>query len=74
MQLKGGDKVGLSLQLRAALVAKDKVALTSAPCQPENSPASESFNILSCSESPGKVSCKKINEMNKKLNVGASSF
>ena len=30
MQLKGGDKVGLCLQLRAALAAKDKVALTSA--------------------------------------------
>ena len=58
MQLKGGDKVGLSLQLRAALVAKDKVALTSAPSQPENSPASESFNILSSFESPGKVSCQ----------------
>ena len=58
MQLKGGDKVGLSLQLRAALAAKDKVALTSAPCQPENSPESEYFNILSSSESPGKVSCQ----------------
>ena len=57
MQLKGGDKVGLSLQLRAALAAKDKVALTSVPCQPENTLTSESFKILSSSESPGKVSC-----------------